>query len=106
MNKTFTVRDLKKLGCVHTPEFDFRDDGTNFKMFTYNGLPVCYTKVDGDYYLSIRFDYVNGLSFGDYKDFATYRIADEFNAVSDIDSKVLAANLESCLQELKEWQSR
>lgn len=58
MNKPFTTRELTKRGFVHTPELDFADDGTKFKMFTYKGMPVSYAKHEDHYFIAIRPDYL------------------------------------------------
>ncbi len=96
-----TVRDLKRAGLVHTPELDFSDDGTNFKMFTYKGVPVSYTKVHGDYYISIRFDYIDGLGYETYSKFPSYSLANDFNGVDFVDMDELVKNLEAAAADLK-----
>lgn len=102
-NPTITLNDLKKIGLRHTPDLDFRDDGTKFKMLTYKGLPVSYTKVDGQYYISIRFDYHEGLSYDTYSKFPSYKVTDEFNGVGSIDLDKLLLNLKYCRTDLLAW---
>lgn len=97
MSKEITVRDLKKAGLVHTPELDFSDDGTNFKMFSYKGIPVSYTKVHGDYYVAIRFDYIDGMVYSMYSEFDSYKNANEFNGVETVDMDKLVENLEAAV---------
>lgn len=102
----FTIANLKKLGAVHVPELDFGDDGTKFKMFEYKGVPVSYAKSEDDHYISIRFDYVDGLSYETYKQFPSYKNADEFNGVDTIDEAKLKENLEAAVEDLNTWATQ
>lgn len=105
MTNQITIRDLKKIGLKHTPELDFGDDGNNFKMFTYHGIPVSYLKSDGDYYIAIRFDYIDGMTYDKYKTFGSYVNADEFNGVGSVDLDKLKSNLDDALNDMiGEWK--
>lgn len=93
MTNQITIRDLKKIGLKHTPELDFSDDGTNFKMFQYHGIPVSYAKAYDMYFIAIRFDYIDGMTYENYKTFGSYVNADEFNGVGSVDLVKLKENL-------------
>lgn len=93
MEKGFTVRELTVRGWKKREDLNFRDDGTKFKAFEHeNGMIATYTKVAGDYYLSLRLDYLNDLTYQEYSKLESYRLADEFNGVSEIDADKVTEN--------------
>lgn len=98
--KEFTVRDLTSRGWERREDLDFRDDGTKFKAFEYyNGLVATYTKADGEYYLSLRVDYLGDLVYEEYSKMESYKLADEFNGVKEIDAEKVCKNAEVIMKE-------
>lgn len=90
----FTARELTKAGFQHLNEEDFSDDGTYFKVYALLGVKVSYAKVDGQVYLSARFDY-GDIPFDTYRLFPSYARADEFNGVDE--SKVDVARFKETI---------
>lgn len=100
MEKGFTVRELTIRGWKRREDLDFRDDGTKFKAFEYeNGLIATYTKADGEYYLSLRLDYLDGLVYEEYSKLEHYILADEFNGVMEIDADKVCENAKILMEE-------
>ena len=98
--KEFTVRELTTRGWKRREDLDFRDDGTKFKAFEYeNGLVATYTKADGEYYLSLRVDYLDGLTFDEYSQMESYKLTDEFNGVKQIDADKVTMNAIEIMEE-------
>lgn len=79
-NSKLTVRTFTKAGFVHHTDKDFSDDGTNFKVLSYNGIYVSYAKDDSNIYADIRLDYT-GYKYDDYKTLASYDLTNDFNGV-------------------------
>lgn len=80
--------NFKSAGINRVPEKDFSDDGTRFRMYEYDGVPISYTTYDGEGYLSIRVDELaSELNYYEYSKLPSYREADKYNGVSikDID---------------------
>ena len=74
--------NFKSAGINRVPEKDFSDDGTRFRMYEYDGVPISYTTYDGDGYLSIRVDELaSGLNYYEYSKLPSYREADKYNGV-------------------------
>lgn len=103
MEKEFTIRDLKKLGFERREDMDFSDDGSSFKGFIYKGLPLTYLKSNGEYFISLRIDYLNELNYDEYSKMKSYELSDEFNGVSYVDGNKLVENAEAILKEYKEF---
>ena len=101
-----SISDLKKLGLVHTPELDFADDGNHFKMFTYKGIPVSYLKNDDEYYLAVRFDYLENITYPAYRNFSGYEKSNDFNGTSAIPADDLKEILEECVQNLADYRAK
>lgn len=100
--KEFTVRELTMRGWKRREDLDFRDDGTKFKAFEYtNGLIATYTKGYGEYYLALRVDYIGDLVWEEYSQMDSYKLADEFNGVTDIDADKVCQNAVEIMNEYK-----
>lgn len=100
MEKAFTVRELTIRGWKRREDLDFRDDGTKFKAFEYtNGLIATYTKADGEYYLALRIDYLDGLTWDEYSKMDSYKLQDEFNGVMDVDADKVTENAIKIMEE-------
>ena len=80
--------NFKSAGINRVPEKDFSDDGTRFRMYEYDGVPISYTTYDGEGYLSIRvYELASKLNYYEYSKLPSYKEADKYNGVSikDID---------------------
>ena len=100
MEKEFTVRELTTRGWKRREDLDFRDDGTKFKGFeSPEGLPLTYTKAEGAYYLALRLDYLNELSYHEYSKLLSYKLCDEFNGVEEVDADKLTQNAAQIMRE-------
>lgn len=100
MEKGFTIRELTARGWTRREDLDFRDDGNKFKVFEYkNGLLASYTKVNGDYYLSLRLDYLDGLSYDEYSKMDSYELTNEFNGVPEVDADKVTENAVKIMEE-------
>lgn len=103
MQKEFTVRELTTRGWKRREDLDFRDDGTKFKGFeSPEGLPLTYTKANGEYYLSLRVDYLNELTYHEYSKMESYSLCDEFNGVEEVDPDKLTQNATQIMREYNE----
>lgn len=103
MQKEFTVRELTTRGWKRREDLDFRDDGTKFKGFeSPEGLPLTYTKANGEYYLSLRVDYLNELTYREYSKMESYSLCDEFNGVEEVDPDKLTQNAAQIMREYNE----
>lgn len=103
MQKEFTVRELTTRGWKRREDLDFRDDGTKFKGFeSPEGLPLTYTKANGEYYLSLRVDYLNELTYHEYSKMESYSLCDEFNGVEEVDPDKLTQNAAQIMREYNE----
>lgn len=79
--------DLVRNGFVRKPEYDFTDDGSSFKAYEYNGVIVTYTTYRGEYYISIRVDYIEDKHFTyfDYSETEWYKLLDKYNGTDEVD---------------------
>jgi len=103
--------NFKKYGIERFPEEDFSDDGNHFRGYICNGVPISYLKDDGQVYLSIRVDYLEGLTYNEYSKLPSYKDCDKYNGVSDsqVDladvaeiCKRIKAEYEEALKDVKE----
>lgn len=77
--------NFKKFGIDRLPEEDFSDDGTRFRMFVCDGMPISFARSAGKAYLAIRPDYLSELSYKEYSKLPTYRDCDKYNGVPEED---------------------
>lgn len=96
MIKNLSVANIKKIeGMVRREDLDFSDDGNRFRGFSYKGMPITTLRSDDTTYLSIRVDYLNTeFTYKEWMKTEEYRLADEFNGVSEFDVDKLIENLE------------
>lgn len=92
-----STRDLIKVGFERREDLDFSDDGNHFKGFSYKGLPLSYLKSNGEYYTSLRIDYLEGLNYYDYSNKEWYKLEDEFNGCKEVDVDKLVENAEKII---------
>lgn len=90
-------------------DLNFVDDGNHFKGFDYKGLPITTlrSKVDDRVYLSIRVDYLdNDFHYGDWMETEEYKLAREFNGVSEFDLDKLIENCERIIAKVNELNEK
>lgn len=99
----FNGRQLKSAGLKRCQEMDFSDDGVKFFGYMFNDIvPVTYAKHFGMFFISIRYDYIDGLDYSIYKEMPGYFKSDDFNGVEDLDVNDLRHILEYCYVEIEE----
>jgi hypothetical protein len=90
-------------------DLNFVDDGNHFRGFDYKGLPITTLRsnVDGCVYLSIRVDYLdNDFTYYDWMETEEYKLANEFNGVSEFDLDKLIENCERIIAKVKELNEK
>lgn len=101
--KAFTIRELTKRGFIKREDLNFSDDGNRFIGFEYKGMPITYLKSDGEFYLSVRVDYLdNSFTYNEWMKTEECRLTDEFNGVSSIDADKLVENIEKIINKVNE----
>lgn len=90
------MKNLLKNGFIRREDLDFTDDGSRFTAYEYNGLVITKCTYRGEYYISVRVDYLRGKNFiwEDYHNKEWYKLCDEFNGVSEVDVDKLKANMD------------
>jgi hypothetical protein len=65
-------------------------------------VPISYLRSGGQIYLSIAFHHIEGIRYEEYKNFPSYKNADEYNGVppSNFNAEKFAANLEAAYQDM------
>lgn len=90
-------------------DLNFSDDGNHFRGFDYKGLPITTLRsnVDGCVYLSIRVDYLdNDFTYYDWMETEEYKLANEFNGVSEFDIDKLIENCERIIAKVNELNEK
>lgn len=90
-------------------DLNFSDDGNHFRGFDYKGLPITTlrSKVDDRVYLSIRVDYLdNDFCYQDWMETEEYKLANEFNGVSEFDIDKLIENCERIIAKVNELNEK
>lgn len=83
-------------GFVRREDLDFSDDGSYFRGYEYDGMPVTYCKYQDEYFICVRYDYLeNSFTYEDWKNTEEYKLADEFNGVTEVDVDKL---IENCIK--------
>lgn len=90
------MKSLLKNGFTRREDLDFTDDGSRFTAYEYNGLVITKATYRGEYYISVRVDYLKDVDFihEDYYNKDWYRLADEFNGVREVDVDKLKENMD------------
>lgn len=98
------IKNLSKTIVSKNPNFhvredlNFSDDGNRFRGFDYKGMPITTLRADNETYLSIRVDYLhNNFTYNEWMGTEEWKLADEFNGVSEIDLDKLIDNLEKVI---------
>ena len=101
--RSLTKANINKLGIELRPDLDFTDDGNRFRGFSYKGLPLTQCVYKGTAYLAIRVDYLeNEFEYSEWMKTPEYKLAEEFNGVSEIDTDKLLENLEKIITKVQE----
>lgn len=109
-----TITNLNKnickagIGFNLREDLNFTDDGNRFRGFDYKGLPITTCRSDGETYLAIRVDYLEGKAFTVKEWMATeeYHLANEFNGVDEIDLEKLIDNCERIIAKVAEMNEK
>ena len=109
------VKNLSKVIVKNYEGFNLREDlnfvdgGNHFRGFDYKGLPITTlrSKVNDCVYLSIRVDYLdNDFCYQDWMDTEEYKLAKEFNGVSEFDIDKLIENCERIIAKVNELNEK
>lgn len=87
--------NLFKNGFERREDLDFRDDGTRFTAYEFNGIVVTKASWNNEYFISVRVDYLrdNDFTYSDYSKKDWYKLCDEFNGVTEVDVDKLKHNI-------------
>lgn len=100
--KSLTEANIKKFGIERCPEHDFTDDGNRFRGFAYKGIIMTQCRTQGETYLAVRVDYgTYDFSFDEWFDSEEYKLADEFNGVSEVNVDKLIENIEKIITRIE-----
>lgn len=105
MVKGLTKANVGKYGIEVREDLDFSDDGNRFKGFSYKGIPMTQCRCYGECYLAIRVDYIHSrceFTYDEWRATEEYKLADEFNGVSEFDMDKLIQNLEAIRKKIDE----
>ena len=104
MIKNLSKNVVNKDSRFHLREdLDFTDDGSKFRGFDYNGMPITTLREGGFTYLSIRVDYLDTFfTIEDWMETEEYKLCDEFNCVEEINLDKLIDNCERIIAKVKE----
>lgn len=75
--------NFKKYGIQRAADQDFRDDGSSFKGYVCNGMPITYSRYNGEVFLSICPDYLGDLNYDEYSKLPSYKDCDKYNGVPE-----------------------
>ena len=108
MIKNLSVYTVRANSNFHLREdLNFSDDGNYFRGFDYKGLPITTLRTGNDTYCSVRVDYLdNKFAYREWMNTEEYRLADEFNGVSEIDLDKLVENCEKILAKVAELNEK
>ena len=90
-------------------DLNFSDDGNHYRGFDYKGLPITTlrSKIDNCVYLSVRVDYLNNdFTVQDWMETEEYKLANEFNGVSEFDIDKLIENCERIIAKVNELNEK
>lgn len=105
---TEAIRLTSIPGVKRDPSNDFSDDGNRFTAYLYKDtVPISYLKSDGDIYLTIAFHHLPDINFREYRNFDSYKVANDFNGVSEssYDADVFAKNLELAYNDIVNFRN-
>ena len=103
--KSLTKANAGKYGIEVREDLNFNDDGNRFKGFSYKGMPLTQCVSCGETYLAIRVDYLystNKFTTKEWMATEEYKLEDEFNGCTSIDTDKLIENLERIIAKVNE----
>lgn len=108
MIKNLSVYTTRANSNFHLREdLNFSDDGNYFRGFDYKGLPITTLRSGNETYCHVRVDYMkNKFAYREWMKTPEYKLADEFNGVSEIDLDKLIDNCEKILAKVAEMNER
>lgn len=78
-----TGNNIKGTPIVRRPDWDFEDDGSNFRCFEYRGLRISVTTYDGELFLHLNYDNLTHFPWEDWKDVEEYKLCDKYNGTRE-----------------------
>lgn len=103
---------MSSFGFVRSPEEDFSDDGTRFKVYRINEAPemhITYVKSSGEYFISARWepkdiDNNKYLTYDEESKLPHYKSLYALNGVSEISKEDLQNFYNNCIEFAKEYK--
>ena len=93
-------------GVTRDPSNDFTDDGNRFQAYLYKGVvPITYLRAGEDVYITIAFHHLEDINYDEYKEFPSYKNADEFNGVpvDTFNAEIFQKNLEDAYKDIVDF---
>ena len=93
-------------GVTRDPSNDFADDGNRFQAYLYKGtVPITYLRDKEDVYITIAFHHLEDINYDEYKEFPSYKNADEFNGVpvDTFNAEIFQKNLEDAYKDIVDF---
>lgn len=93
-------------GVTRDPSNDFADDGNKFQAYLYKGVvPITYLRAGEDVYITIAFHHLEDINYDEYKEFPSYKNADEFNGVpvDTFNAEIFQKNLEDAYKDIVDF---
>ena len=93
-------------GVTRDPSNDFTDDGNRFQAYLYKGtVPITYLRDKEDVYITIAFHHLEDINYDEYKEFPSYKNADEFNGVpvDTFNAEIFQKNLEDAYKDIVDF---
>lgn len=78
-----TGNNIKGTPIVRRPDWDFEDDGSNFRCFEYRGLRISVTTYDGELFLHLNYNNLTHFPWEDWKDVEEYKLCDKYNGTRE-----------------------
>lgn len=78
-----TGNNIKGTPIVRRPDWDFEDDGSNFRCFEYRGLKISVTTYDGELFLYLNYHLLANFPWQDWKDVEEYKLCDKYNGTRE-----------------------
>lgn len=94
-------------GVTRDPSNDFADDGNRFQAYLYKGVvPITYLRAGEDVYITIAFHHLEDINYDEYKEFPSYKNADEFNGVpvDTFNAEIFQKNLEDAYKDIVDFR--
>lgn len=109
--KNLTTTNIANTPIIRRSDLDFSDDGTNFRVFEYHGLPLSITVSNGIIYLAMRWDYINHYSstklemkapYDLFRKTESYKLTDKYNGtVKEFDLDELMKDCDKVIADIE-----